>query len=75
MVPVAEKSLEPAHYKFYGVLYHHAESAGSGHYTVDVLHQNGDSGSGEAWLHIGAVSGGTTGVLICCSIVAQLPDC
>jgi hypothetical protein len=22
------------------------------HYTVDVLHQNGDSGGGEAWLHI-----------------------
>ena len=38
--------------KLYGVLYHHGESAGSGNYTVDVLHPNGDSGSGEAWLHI-----------------------
>jgi hypothetical protein len=25
---------------------------GSGHYTVDVLHPKGDSGSGEVWLHI-----------------------
>jgi ubiquitin carboxyl-terminal hydrolase 10 len=40
------------HYKLYGVLYHHGESAGSGHYTVDVLHPNGDSADGEAWLHI-----------------------
>ena len=38
--------------KLCGVLYHHGASAGSGHYTVDVLHQNGDSGSGEGWLHI-----------------------
>ena len=52
MVPVSGKSVEPAHYKLYGVLYHHGESAGSGHYTVDVLHPNGDGGSGEAWLHI-----------------------
>jgi ubiquitin carboxyl-terminal hydrolase 10 len=44
--------MESAHYKLYGVLYHHGESAGSGHYTVDVLHPNGDNGSGEAWLHI-----------------------
>ena len=52
MAPVTGKSVEPTHYKLYGVLYHHGESAGSGHYTVDVLHANGDGGSGEAWLHI-----------------------
>jgi ubiquitin carboxyl-terminal hydrolase 10 len=52
MIPVAGKSLEPACYKLYGVLYHHGESAGCGHYTVDVLHPNGDSGSEEAWLRI-----------------------
>ena len=51
MTPVAGKSAEPVHYKLYGVLYHHGESAGSGHYTVDVLHPNGDSG-GEVWLNI-----------------------
>ena len=51
MAPVYGKSLEPVHYKLYGVLYHHGESSGSGHYTVDVLHPNGDSG-GESWLHI-----------------------
>ena len=49
---MAEKSLEPAHYKLYGVLYHHGESGGSGHYTFDVLHPDGDSGGGEAWLHV-----------------------
>jgi ubiquitin carboxyl-terminal hydrolase 10 len=52
MAPVARRSSEPAHYKLCGVLYHHGESAGVGHYTVDVLHPSGDSGSGEAWLHI-----------------------
>jgi ubiquitin carboxyl-terminal hydrolase 10 len=52
MAPVSGKSAEPVHYKLYGALYHHGESAGSGHYTVDVLHRSGDSGSGEAWLHI-----------------------
>ncbi|KAF8464932.1 hypothetical protein DFH94DRAFT_639948, partial [Russula ochroleuca] len=52
MAPIAEKPAEPLHYRLYGILYHHGESAGSGHYTVDVLHQNGDSGSEEAWLHI-----------------------
>ena len=52
MAPVSGKSAEPVHYKLYGVLYHHGESASSGHYTVDVLHPNGDSSGGEAWLHI-----------------------
>ena len=51
MVPNAQRPLVPPHYKLYGVLYHHGESAGGGHYTVDVLHQNVDSGS-EVWLHI-----------------------
>jgi ubiquitin carboxyl-terminal hydrolase 10 len=41
--------VEPAHYKLYGAVYHHGDSAGSGHYTVDVLHPDGD---GEGWLHI-----------------------
>ena len=56
MAPVAEKSkgksAEPVHYKLYGVLYHHGGSAGSGHYTVDVLHPNGESGGEEVWLNI-----------------------
>ena len=52
MAPIARKSAEPARYKLYGVLYHHGESADSGHYTVDVLHPNGISDSGEAWLRI-----------------------
>jgi ubiquitin carboxyl-terminal hydrolase 10 len=50
--PVSGKSAEPVHYKLYGVLYHHGESANSGHYTANVLHRNEDSGSGEGWLHI-----------------------
>ena len=49
MVPAATK---PMHYKLYGVLYHHGESAGGRLYSVDVLRQNGDSSDGEAWLHI-----------------------
>ena len=52
MAPISGKSSESVQYKLYGVLYHHGESARSGHYTVDVLHPNGDSGSGESWLHI-----------------------
>ena len=40
------------YYKLYGVLYHHGESAGGRYYTVNVLHQNGDSSDGETWLHI-----------------------
>jgi ubiquitin carboxyl-terminal hydrolase 10 len=52
MAPVTGKSVEPARYKLYGVLFHHGRSAGSGHYTVDVLHPNGNSGGGEGWLHI-----------------------
>ena len=52
MAPIAGKSAEPVHYKLYGVLYHHSESASRGHYTVGVLHPNGDSGGGEAWLHV-----------------------
>jgi ubiquitin carboxyl-terminal hydrolase 10 len=52
MAPVAGKSAEPVNYKLYGVLYHQGESAGRGHYTVDVLHPDGDSGSGETWINI-----------------------
>jgi ubiquitin C-terminal hydrolase len=52
MAPDTRKSAEPVYYKLYGVLYHHGKSAASGHYTVDVLHPYGDSGNGEAWLHI-----------------------
>jgi ubiquitin carboxyl-terminal hydrolase 10 len=52
MVPSAQRTPEPPHYKLYGVLYHHGESAGSGRYTVDVLHSNGDGDTGEDWLHI-----------------------
>ena len=50
--PVANNSMVTVHYKLYGVLYHHGDSAGGGHYTVDVLHPNGDNGGGEAWLRI-----------------------
>jgi ubiquitin carboxyl-terminal hydrolase 10 len=59
MAPVSGKSAEPVHYKLYGVLYHHGESADSGHYTVDVLHPDGDDDGEGAWLHIDdeAVSG------------------
>jgi ubiquitin carboxyl-terminal hydrolase 10 len=54
MVPTARRPSDskPPHYKLYGVLYHHGESAGSGHYSVDVLRPNGDSDIGEVWLHI-----------------------
>ena len=52
MAPVSVKFGGPVHYRLYGVLYHHGESAGSGHYTVDLLHLNEDGGSGEAWLRI-----------------------
>ena len=52
MAPVSGKSAEPVNYKLYGVLYHHGEPAGSGHYTIDVLHPNGDGSGGERWLHI-----------------------
>jgi ubiquitin carboxyl-terminal hydrolase 10 len=52
MAPVSGKSAEAVHYKLYGVLYHHSESTSIGHYTVDVLHPNGDSGGEGAWLHI-----------------------
>ena len=58
MAPVLRKSVKEARYKLCGVLYHHDMSAGSGGFSVDVLHPNRSSGSGEAWLHIddGAVS-------------------
>ena len=52
MTPVAGESAEPALYKLYGVLYHHGESTGSEHYTVDVLQPNSDIDNEEAWLHI-----------------------
>jgi ubiquitin carboxyl-terminal hydrolase 10 len=52
MAPVSGKSAELVYYKLYGVVYHHGKSAGSGHYTVDVLHAYEDSGNGESWLHI-----------------------
>ena len=53
MAPTSQRPSEPPHYKLYAVLYHDGESAGGGHYTVDILHANGlrDGGSGEAWLH------------------------
>ena len=57
MAPIAGISADPAvHYNLYGVLYHHGESAGSGRYTVDVLHPNGDSASEKAWLRVDAES-------------------
>ena len=52
MVPNAQRPSEPPLYKLHGVLYHHGESAGSGHYALDVLHPNGDGDTGEGWLHI-----------------------
>ena len=52
MAPVVGKSAEPVHYKLYGVLYHHGESASSGHYTVDVLHPNEDSSGEDGWLRV-----------------------
>ena len=52
MVPHTQRPSEPPRYKLYGVLYHHGDSAGSGHYTVDVLHPNKDGETGEGWLHI-----------------------
>ena len=52
MVPDAQRPSEPPLYKLFGVLYHHGESVGGGHYTVDVLHPNGDGEAGGVWLHI-----------------------
>lgn len=54
---------QPARYMLFGVLYRHSESAGQGHYAVDVLHPNQESGTrdsdnnstgggGETWLRI-----------------------
>ena len=52
IAPVSRKSAELVRYKLHGVLYHHGESASSGHYAVDVLYRNGGGNSEEAWLHI-----------------------
>jgi ubiquitin carboxyl-terminal hydrolase 10 len=52
MAPGAGQSALPARYTLYGVFYHHGESAGGGHYTVDVLHQNAQGDGGDVWLHI-----------------------
>ena len=52
MAPNTGKPAEPVHYKLHGVLYHHGEPAGSGNYTVDLLHPNGDDARGDAWLRI-----------------------
>ena len=51
MVPTHQRPSEPPKYKLYGILYHRGESAGNGHYTVDVLRPNGAGGAGEVWLH------------------------
>ncbi|KAH9991181.1 hypothetical protein BJV77DRAFT_963013 [Russula vinacea] len=61
MASVDGKSPEPVHYKLYGVLYHRGASTGSRHYTVDVLHPNGDSGDGKAWLHVDDETVGAVG--------------
>jgi hypothetical protein len=61
MAPVTRKSAalfaEPVHYKLHGVLYHHGKWAlvAALHYTVYVLHQNGDCCGGETWLYIEVV--------------------
>ena len=52
MVPTVRQSAKSGHYTLCGVLYHHGESASGGHYTVDVLHPNGDGDTGKVWLHI-----------------------
>jgi ubiquitin carboxyl-terminal hydrolase 10 len=51
MALIAGRPVESKRYKLFGVLYHHGESTGSGHYTASVLRRNGD-GSGEDWMHI-----------------------
>ena len=61
MASVDGKSPEPVHYKLYGVLYHRGASTGSRHYTVDVLHPNGDSGDGKTWLHVDDETVGAVG--------------
>ena len=52
MVPNARRPSEPPRYKLHGVLYHCGESASGGHYSIDVLHSDGDGGNGEVWLRI-----------------------
>lgn len=52
MAATARPLSGPARYKLSGVLYHHGESTGNGHYTVDVRHPDTEGGSSDVWQHI-----------------------